>query len=289
MRKIFIVGLIMSVITAGVYGNENGIFSFKVGQLEVFMLVESERDGNTAILPGVDEAVLNQYIPAQGFKHSANAFLIKAPRQQYILIDSGTGAGGIIVEKIKSLGVDPEKINTVLITHLHGDHFGGLVKDGRAVYPNAKIYLSAKELEYFTVTNVNQGAVNALAPYKSKIVTFNPGALSNRSRRALLPGIFPIEAYGHTPGHTIFLIENGRDKLLIVGDLLHVALVQFPVPSVSASYDMDGQAAARIRAQVFAYAAANKIPVGGMHMVYPGVGTLEAYNQGSSFNFLPME
>jgi glyoxylase-like metal-dependent hydrolase (beta-lactamase superfamily II) len=288
MKKLFIMGLIMSAITVTGYGDENGIFSFKVGQFEVFMLVESERDGNAGILPGVDQAVLNQYIPAQGFKHSANAFLIKAPRQN-ILVDSGTGAGGVIVEKIKSLGVEPEKIDAVLITHLHGDHFGGLVSDGKAVFPNAKIYLSAKENQYFTVTNANQGAVAALAPYKSKIVTFEPGVLSDRRRKALLTGIFPIAAYGHTPGHTMFLVENGRSSLLIIGDLLHVALVQFPVPSVSASYDMDGQEAALIRTQVFTYAAANKIPVGGMHMVYPGVGTLEAENQGRSFKFTPMQ
>jgi glyoxylase-like metal-dependent hydrolase (beta-lactamase superfamily II) len=288
MKKLFIMGLIMSAITTAGFTDENGIFSFKVGQFEVFMLVESERDGNAGILPGVDADVLKQYIPAQGFKHSANAFLVKASRQN-ILIDSGTGAGGVIVEKIKSLGVEPEKIDAVLITHLHGDHFGGLVKDEKAVYPNAKIYLSAKELEYFTVTNVNQGAVAALAPYKSKIVTFDPGELSDRRRRALFTGIFPIAAYGHTPGHTIFLLENGRASLLIIGDLLHVALVQFPVPSVSASYDMDGQTSALIRTQVFAYAASNKIPVGGMHMVYPGVGTLQAENQGRSFKFSPMQ
>jgi glyoxylase-like metal-dependent hydrolase (beta-lactamase superfamily II) len=288
MKKLFIMGLIMSAITAAGYGDENGIFSFKVGQFEVFMLVESERDGNAGILPGVDEAVLKQYIPAQGFKHSANAFLIKASKQN-ILVDSGTGAGGIIVEKIRSLGVEPEKIDAVLITHLHGDHFGGLASDGKAVYPNAKIYLSARENQYFTVTNANQGAVAALAPYKSKIVTFKPGVLSDKRRKALLPGIFPIAAYGHTPGHTMFLLENGKANLLIIGDLLHVALIQFPVPSVSASYDMDGQAAALIRTQVFTYAASNKISVGGMHMVYPGVGTLEAENQGRSFKFTPMQ
>jgi glyoxylase-like metal-dependent hydrolase (beta-lactamase superfamily II) len=288
MKKLFIMGLIMSAAAMTGYGDENGIFSFKVGQFEVFMLVESERDGNASILPGVGNDVLRQYIPAQGFKHSANAFLIKANRQN-ILIDAGTGAGGVIVEKIKSLGVEPDKINAVLITHLHGDHFGGLINDGKAVFPNAKIYLSAKELEYFTVTNANQGAVAALAPYKANIVTFQPGALSERRRKALLPGIFPIAAYGHTPGHTMFLLESGRASLMVIGDLLHVALVQFPIPSVSASYDMDGQEAALIRAQVFNYAATNKIPVGGMHMVYPGVGTLAAENQGRSFKFTPMQ
>jgi glyoxylase-like metal-dependent hydrolase (beta-lactamase superfamily II) len=100
---------------------------------------------------------------------------------------------------------------------------------------------------------------------------------------ALLPGITPIAAYGHTPGHTIYLLENGGAKLLIAGDFLHIALVQFPAPDVSASYDSDPKAAARSRRQIMDFAAKNKIPVGGMHMVYPAVGTVTA--SGSGFNF----
>jgi len=287
MKKMVFMGLILAAVTIGVYGNESGIFSYRVGQFEVFMLVESERDGNTGILVGADEATLTRYIPADGFKHTANAFLIKASGQN-ILIDTGTGAGGVIIEKIISLGVQPENISAVLITHLHGDHFGSLQRDGAAVFPNAKIYLSAKEREHFTVTNPNQGAVNALAPYQSKIVTFEPATLSARRKTQILPGITPIAAYGHTPGHTVYLLENGRASLLIIGDLLHVALVQFHVPSISATFDIDPVAAAVTRQLVLAFAAKNKIPVGGMHIVYPGIGTLEAYNRDNSFNFRPV-
>ena len=290
MKNILGLGILFSVITAGAYGNDSGIFNFKAGQFDVYMLVESERDGNAGILVGADADVLRRYIPAQGFKHSANAFLIKAPGRN-ILIDSGTGQGGIILEKIRSLGVRLEDINAVLITHLHGDHFGSLQRDGAAVFPNAKIYISQRELEYFTVTNPNQGAVNALAPYRQRnmIETFAPGELLAQRRNAILPGIFPIAAYGHTPGHTIFLLESGNARLLIIGDLLHVAVVQFHVPSISATYDMDDTAAANVRAQVLSYTASNRIPIGGMHIVYPGVGTLEAYNNGASFNYTPME
>jgi len=282
-------GLILGAAASGGYADESdGIFTYKVGQFEVFMIVESQRDGNTGILVGADESVLKRYIPAGGFKHSANAFLIKAPGRN-ILIDTGTGAGGIVLDKIKKLGVAPENIDAVLITHLHGDHFGSLQKDGKAVFTKAKIYLSAKELEYFTKTSVNQGAVNALAPYGSQVVTFEPdelaAAAAGKSLKEILPGFSPIAAYGHTPGHTLFLVESNREKFLIIGDLLHIALVQFPVPDISATYDMDQRTAASIRRQVLNYAAKNKIPIGGMHIVYPAVGAVET--DGTGFKFTP--
>jgi len=283
MKKAVFFGLIFGVITTGNYGDESdGVFSYRVGQFEVYMLVESQREGNAGILVGMDETA-RRLIPSGGFKHSANAFLLKAPGQN-ILIDTGTGAGGVIIDKIKKLGVQPQDVNAILITHLHGDHFGSMQSGGRAVFPNAKVYISAKELEYFTKTSVNQGAVSALAPYSSNTVTFEPGQLGQKLTE-ILPGITPISAYGHTPGHTIYLIENGGAKLLIIGDLLHVALVQFPMPEISATYDMDQRGSALIRRQVLDYAAQNKIPVGGMHIVYPAVGNVGA--EGNSFSFTP--
>ena len=283
MKNLTVIGLFLGVLAVTGANEDTGIFSFKVGQFEVFMIVEAERDGNTGILVGADEAVLSRYIPAAGFRHTANAFLIKTPTQN-ILIDTGTGTGGIVLDKIRSLGVQPENISAVFITHLHGDHFGSLQRDGRAVFPNAKIYLSGREHEFFTKTNVNAGAVAALAPYGSNVITFEPGELG-ATLNEILPGITPIAAYGHTPGHTLFLIKNGNDNLLIIGDLLHIALVQFPVPEISATYDMDANAAAVIRRQVLDYAARNNIPIGGMHVVYPGVGTVEV--EGSGFKFTP--
>ena len=284
MKTVFFVGLLFGAIAAaGFAAGDDGIFNFKVGQFDVYMLVESERDGNVSIIPSATEAMLKQYIPASGFKHTANAFLIKAPDRN-ILIDTGTGAGGIIVDKIKKLGVDPGQVDAVLLTHLHGDHFGSLQKDGKAVFTKAKIYLSAIEKEYFTKTAVNKAAVDALAPYGSNVVTFEPGPLS-KAGTEILPGIKAIAAYGHTPGHTVFQLESNKELLLVAGDFVHVALVQFPNPDISATYDMDQKAAAAVRRQLMAYAAANKIPIGGMHVVYPGIGTVQT--DGSGYKFTP--
>ena len=282
MKKEMLFGILLGAMAVGTFAQENNkVFSCKVGAFEVFMLVDSQRKGNTGILVGADEATLERYIPVFGFFHSTNIFLIKANGQN-ILID--TAFGGASFENMKALGVQQDQVDVILITHLHGDHFGGLVKDGKAVFSKAKIYLSKKEHEYFTITNPNQGAVAALTTYGSRVETFEPGELDGKLAE-LVPGITPIANYGHTPGHTVYLVENGGEKFLIIGDLLHIALVQFSVPEISATYDMDQKAAAAVRRQILDYAAKNKIPVGGMHIVYPGGGMVEA--DGNGFKLTP--
>jgi glyoxylase-like metal-dependent hydrolase (beta-lactamase superfamily II) len=298
MKKIMVTGLLIGVLIAlgcgtgkaqvidePVQVNIDGVFFHRVGQFEVYMLVESQREGNTGILVNADEAVLERYIPQTGFMHTANAFLVKTPGQN-ILVDTGTGSGGVIVDKIKRLGVEPDKVDTVLITHLHMDHFGGLQREGVANFPNARIYVSEKDHEFFTKTSVNQNAVTALNLYGNRVTTFAPGTLGS-NLTALLPGFTPIANYGHTPGHTVFLVENGSGKLIIAADFLHLALVQFPVPDISATFDVDKEAAAVSRRQILNYAARNRIPIGGMHIVYPGIGNVEA--DGNGFRFTPLK
>jgi glyoxylase-like metal-dependent hydrolase (beta-lactamase superfamily II) len=286
MKKI-ITGFLLGVMAVSAYGSEvDGIYSFKVGRIEVFMLVESQRSGNTDILVDADEAVLQRYIPEEGFMHSTNAFLIKMPRRN-ILVDTGTGQQGEpIHEKLRRLGVNLNDIDAVLLTHLHGDHFGGLVKDGRALYPRARVYLSTTEYNYFIKTQRNEGAIAALTPYGSRVVTFEPNQLDSEFK-SLLPGIAPIAAYGHTPGHTMYLFADVTGKFLIWGDLLHIALVQFPAPEISATYDTDPERSAAIRRQVMAYAAGTGTLIGGMHIVYPAVGTVEADSGSGGFRFIP--
>jgi len=282
MKREMIIGLLFSAIATGSFASEtDGIYLYKVGRFEVYMLVESESEGNTRIIPTADAALIRRYIPETGFKSSTNAFLIKTPGHN-ILVD--TGFGRTIFDKMKTLGIEPNQIDTVLITHLHGDHIGGLQRDGKPLIPNAKIYVSEKEYTYFTKTQVNQGAVAALSPYGPNVITFEPGVLGGVARE-ILPGISAIASYGHTPGHTVYLVEDGGAKLIIAGDFLHVALVQIPNPDISATYDVDQSAAAASRRQLLDYAAKNKITIGGMHMVYPAIGTVEA--DGGGFRFTP--
>jgi len=282
MKKMFVLAFFLCAMTiAGFASESDGIFAYKAGQFEIYMLVGSEREGNTGIIPGAGADVLRRYIPGSGFRHSTNAFLIKAPGRN-ILID--TAFGGVIFEKMEKLGVKPDQVDAVLLTHMHGDHIGGLQKDGKPLMPKAKVYLDSREREYFTKIAVNQGAVAALNAYGSNVVTFDAQSF-DPVLKEILPGISAIATYGHTPGHTSFLIDSNGEKLLIAGDFLHIALVQFPRPDISATYDLDQKVAAASRARLMNFAARFRIPIGGMHMVYPAVGFVEA--DGNGYRFVP--
>jgi glyoxylase-like metal-dependent hydrolase (beta-lactamase superfamily II) len=267
--------------SAAVFGAEgDGVFHYKVGGFDVYMLVENRGQGRSGILIGADTAALDRYIPGGSYESETNTFLVKGLGKT-VVID--TGFGGAIFDKMKSLGVDPSDVDAVLLTHLHGDHIGGMQKNGQALFPKARVYLATRERDYWTKENVNRGAVDALAAYGSRVETFNPGALGSNLAE-LLPGIFPAVAFGHTPGHTVFLLESDGSRLLVWGDLMHVQSIQFPLPNVSVTYDTDPTAAAAIRKEILDYAAKNKIPIAGMHLVYPAVGTVSAEGTGYRFN-----
>jgi len=106
----------------------------------------------------------------------------------------------------------------------------------------------------------------------------------------VLKGVSAIAAYGHTPGHTMFLVESGGKKLLVWGDLTHAMAIQMPRPSVSVTYDSDPVAAAEARKEVLKYVSENKIPVAGMHVAYPGVGGVETDPENpGGYKFIPIK
>ena len=180
----------------------------KVGRFEVYTIVGGEREGTTSIIPDAEEALIKKLIPASGFMHSTNVYLVKTPDHN-ILID--TGFGGILFDKLKELGVEPPQIDAVLLTHLHGDHFGGLQSDGKALFPNAKVYLDEREHNYFTKTAVDPDVAAAFAPYE--VITFDAAPLGSAPGE-LFPGISAIANYGHTPGHTAFLAEDNAQPFM---------------------------------------------------------------------------
>ena len=100
----------------------------------------------------------------------------------------------------------------------------------------------------------------------------------------MLPGVTAVEASGHTPGHTAFLLENGGGKLFIVGDLIHFEKIQLPLPDVAVTYDSDPAAAVRARRKLFDRAVAEDLPIASMHMVFPGMGKLAKDGEGYSFS-----
>lgn len=288
--KIFISSIVIFLSSLAATVN-NSIFSYMVGEIEVHTLVETQSPGNTNILIDPDQADLDLYLPDGTFTSETNTFFVRTPDLN-ILVD--TGFGGALFDSLTALGVEPAQIDAVLLTHLHNDHIGGLQRDGQALFPNAKVYLAQQEKD-----QLSSPAATALEPYGVRVETFLPSDLtaleqdpSSPSVPDLLSGVKAVAAFGHTRGHTVYVIHSAntndpqqQQQLVIWGDLMHVELMQFPVPGQAVSYDADRAAAAAVRGRVLAYAAQNGVAIAGMHLVYPAVGTVTKAAAGEGYVF----
>ena len=275
MKNSILGGVLLGVIAVAGYGAESGVFAYKVGQIDVYVMVENQGPGRPSVLIG-DKQGFTRYLPAD-FQSETNTFLIRNGKD-IIVVD--TGFGGAIFEHLAALGVKPADVTAVLLTHLHGDHIGGLQKEGKPLFPNAQVYLSKRELASGS-SDGGKTLPAPLAPYGDRIVAIEPGTLD--APLSLASGVGAAASYGHTPGHTVIVVENNGAKLLIWGDLMHVELVQFPLPDTAVTYDRDPAAATISRKQALAWAMRNKAPIAGSHLVYPALGTVEQYGAGYKF------
>jgi glyoxylase-like metal-dependent hydrolase (beta-lactamase superfamily II) len=285
--------LLLSTGTRGIGAELPNTCTVKVGAFEVSLLSEGQSDGSGANLIGADEATMKKYAPGGTYPTAVNAFLLRAP-DRFVLVDAGFGRE--LFTNLKKLGADPEQIDAVLLTHMHGDHIGGLLVDDKTAFPKAKVYLARQERDYWASEEIMntfpedrrggfQNAQKVLASYGDAVQTFEPGELGATSE-LLLPGIGAVAAFGHTPGHTLYMVESEGAKLLIWGDLTHAMAVQMPEPGVAMTYDVDPQMAVVSRLAVLKYVADEKIPVAGMHVPYPGIGTVAAASA-EGYTFTP--
>lgn len=261
--------------------------SYALGSAQVWAIADSTGDRDMDVFKNLDPDLLKRYAPDGKSPSAVMAFAVRSGSHTF-LIDTGLGLpsgarASLLMPGLKAAGITPEEIDSVLLTHLHGDHIGGLVSEGKRAFPNARIYISRPEhgfwlspesLPKYPDRKANFEAVQRLAElYKGFIELFD-------FETTVIPNVQALDARGHTPGHTAFLLDADGEKLLFWGDLIHSAALQFPHPEISARYDMNPSEAAKIREVFMLKASEEKLPIAGSHLPFPAIGRVQKNSSG---------
>ena len=224
---------------------------------------EGEKMNARELFSDAPDALIDSLGLAGGMPASVSTFLLKSEGKN-ILFDAGLGPkmGGHMVERLAAIGLTPDSIDMIYLTHLHGDHVGGLMGLEGAAFPRAEVYVGTVEYDaWMNQMPAEQTGLQhaALSLYEERLHQFAFGDV--------LPcGVTAMDAVGHTPGHTVFQ----KGELLVIGDLMHGLALQEHHPEYNSNYDMDKAKSVESRIRVLEYAKANGLIMAGMHLPEPG-------------------
>ncbi|EDX9717225.1 MBL fold metallo-hydrolase [Salmonella enterica subsp. salamae] len=265
--------------------------SCQVGDFLVTVLNDGTMSASLDLLSGIEtfdaEAIQQNAGIVEPDNIHINCYLIRG-RGRIILVDTGTGgqnkAGGQLKTNLAAAGVSPDDVDTVLLTHGHPDHIGGLLDaQGLPVYKNAELYLHTLEAEYWW-NDEKQEMVNERGKRNFRLARRTLDAYAQRvhffTGDEITEGILPVWLPGHTPGHTGFRIGSGDNSLLIWGDIVHYPHIQLTKPTVSILFDCDPIQAADTREKVLKHVVREKLMIAGMHLGPTGFATVSMAENG---------
>lgn len=281
-----------------------GYYRMALGQFEITALYDGYIDLDPKLLKNASQRDIQRLL-AQRFQEgpklqtAVNGYVINTG-SKLVLVDAGAAKSfgpslGFIVDNLRAAGYAPEQIDAVLLTHLHGDHVNGLVgADGKAIFPKAIIYANKADADFWLAEGALEKAPEDAKPFFQMAQSATaPYRADNRFRtltdaEEAVPGIKAVAAYGHTPGHSGYLAESGGKQLLIWGDIVHNAAVQFTRPEIAIEFDVDSKQAVSTREAIFKRAVREKLLVAGMHLPFPGIGHVRRAGKGS-YEWVPVD
>ncbi|WP_343559596.1 MBL fold metallo-hydrolase [Kiloniella sp. b19] len=210
---------------------------------------------------------------------------------ELVLFDTGNAPGrrpgaGHLVHALEASGISAGDVDVVVITHMHGDHIGGMLKDGKAAFPNARYVTGQVEYDFWTHPDRFAGETESRAQLvKDNVARFADRMTFLNGGGAVASGIEAVEAFGHTPGHMAFHIESNGQRLMLCGDAANHPVFSLQRPDWHVKFDMDKAAAAATRKKLFGMVAADRIGFTGYHMPFPAVGFVDTKDQG--FRYVP--
>ena len=277
-------------------------YPFKLGKFDALLA----NDG-TLTFPGVqpffapegkpDEvaaALKAAFLPADRVTLSCNSLFVDTGREK-ILVDAGCGnfypGMGQLTANLRTAGVRPDQVTSVVLTHAHFDHFGGLFDPaGKPAFPNAVLYLPEAEEAYWTAPNPDLSAIKVGAEMAAQAVAAAkklfaglPGRVERvRPGKKLFGGaVEVVAAPGHTPGMIAVLVDGGgTDQLLHIADAAHHHVLTVPHPDWSAGVDQDPRQAKATRRKLLDRAAIDRLRVTAAHLPFPGLGHVRATGPG---------
>ena len=234
----------------------------------------------------VAEVLTAASLPTDSLRLSVQPLLVRAAGR-VMLFDTGAGTSmgegaGNLSAALAEAGVTPDSITDVFISHLHGDHVGGLIDAaGNPAFPNAAIRISAPEWDLLRGLDDRRAASFGLPNYKQVEVAIGPDAAPFQPGGDVLPGLVrAVDVKGHTPGHSAFRIGTGTNSLLYIGDSMHHHVISVQKPEWTIAFDADAAAGAASRASLLEQLATSGQRVYAVHFPFPGLGKIEKRDSG---------
>ena len=285
---------------------QGGVFRFKLGAFEIATLLDgkSVRDklhpnfGGNASADEVHALARQNNIDTERFEHCYIPVLVNTGRE-LVLFDTGNGnlardieamrgrlPPGELLQRLSEAGYRPEDIDVVVTTHGHPDHIGGLIDQGKPVFPNARLVFGAAEFDFWkrgeNVREARKGNrelfMKRIAPHAERATFVKPG-------EDVVTGITAVDAFGHSPGLLAFHIESEGKRFMIVADTVTQYVMAIQRPDWYFDMDDEKDKAVATRKRILDMLATDRVMMTGYHMPFPGIGWIE--RAGTSYRYVP--